>query len=591
MRGDHSARLSIALVAALIMGTLVAPSSVGAAGAAQAIIASAPVGGPTVDLLIGARPGRGPAVAALTAHFGSRDKGTVRGLSVRRLRIPAAVAAALERTLESDPSVAFVEVDSAVKATLDPDDPYYAIGYAWGFRVIGAPAAWDTSTGIGGPVIAVVDTGVDGTHPDLGGRVLAGYDFVNSDSDPADDNGHGTHVSGIIAATGNNGIGGAGVCWGCSILPVKVLDSDGNGYYSAVSAGLTWAADHGASIINVSLGGNSPSETLEQAVAYAQARGIVVVAAAGNSGVTTHAYPAAFPGVIAVAASTWGIQLVDWSNYGADWVAVAAPMCITSTWPGAAYHDLCGTSMATPFVSGSIGLLMAADPASTAAQAANAILGTAGPELRDVTANGQMHLDRALEALLAGNVPDPVPTASPTPSPTPAPTPSPEPTPTPDPTAAPTPTPDPTPDPTPPPIPGPGGTAPPAPTPTPSPTAAPTPTPTPPPAAPRDTTAPRVKSRTPAPNTINISRLSNVRIIFTEGVRGVSSRTIWLVNTRTGVKVTSSVSYAASTRTATVNPSRTMAGLTRYKVVVGSGITDAAGNRLGTGYWVFKTRR
>jgi subtilisin family serine protease len=448
MKRPLSKRFSFLLAAALVVEMLAVPASVGAADAAQAIIAGAPAGGPTVDLLIGARPGRGAGVAALTARFGTRDKGSVRGLQVRRLRIPAAEVAALERTLAADPSVAYVEVDGTVKAAVVPNDPYYTQGLDWGLPLIGAPAAWDTSTGAAGPIIAVIDTGVDATHPDLGGRVLPGIDLVNNDMDASDDHGHGTHVAGIIAATGNNGLGGAGVCWGCRILPVKALDASGSGSYSVLASAITWAADHGARIINMSLGGYTTSTTLNAAVSYAQSRGIVVVAAAGNDGVTTRFYPAAFAGVVAVGASTADAALIGFSNRGTDWVDVAAGACSMSTTPGATYTNMCGTSMATPFVSGSLGLLLAADPNATATEALAAIESSAGPQLTDTTAFGLVHLDAALTALLAVPRPTATPTVAPTATPSPDPTATPDPNATPPPEPTPTPTTVPTPTPT-----------------------------------------------------------------------------------------------------------------------------------------------
>jgi subtilisin family serine protease len=462
MDRHSSTRLSVLLAAALVVETLVIPPSAGAAGAVQAILQSAPVGGPTIDLLVGARPGRYAGVAALTAQLGANDLGVVRGLSVRRLRVPAPAAAALERALQADPSVGYVEVDGMVKAALAPDDPYYTPADEWGLPAIGVPAVWNTSTGTGGPVIAVVDTGVAAAHPDLGGRVLPGIDIINGDANASDDNGHGTHVAGIIAATGNNGIGGAGVCWGCTILPVKVLDANGSGSDSTVAAGITWAADHGASVINLSLGSVGSSATLAAAVMYAQSLGVVVVAAAGNSGSDVKFYPAALPGVISVAAFAPDGTLYSFSNYGPGWVSVAAPGCTVSTLPAGAYGSMCGTSMATPFVSGSIGLLMADDPAATASEAASAILGTAGPALRTSTADGSIHVDLALAVLLAGPVLTPPPAPPSTPTPTPAPTPVPPPTqaPTPIPTPIPAPTPTPTPVPTPVPEPTPPPTLP-----------------------------------------------------------------------------------------------------------------------------------
>ncbi len=418
MRWRHSRRLSFLCVAALVVGTLAAPVGVGAADAAHRIIDEAGANGPTVDLLIGARPGRGSDLTQLTAGFGGRDKGAVRGLAVRRLRVPAKVAASLERTFATDPSVKYVEIDATAHATLDPDDPLYGPSTEWGLPLIGAPAAWDTSTGADGPILAVIDTGVDATHPDLAGRVLPGIDLVNGDNDASDDNGHGTHVAGIMAAAGNNGIGGAGVCWGCRILPVKALDATGSGVYSTVASGITWAADHGARVINLSLGGPSNSDTLRAAVTYARSHGAIVVAAAGNSGVSSRFYPAGIDEVIAVAAADVNDARYDFSDYGTDWVDVAAGGCTESTWPGGGYESLCGTSMATPFVTGSLGLLIAAVPGATSAQVEAALEGTAGPEGTDWTAHGVIHLDHALTTLLAGGPsphahPDPDPDADP----------------------------------------------------------------------------------------------------------------------------------------------------------------------------------
>jgi subtilisin family serine protease len=440
----HPARLSFVAAVVLLGGTLSLPASAGAAEAGRAIIAEAPAGGPTVDLLIGARSGRIAGVAALAASFGPRDKGAIRGLAVRRLRVPAASAAALELALGTDPSVGYVEVDGTARATLAPDDPYYTNGAEWGLPLIGAPAAWDTTTGDGGPVIAVIDTGVSATHPELAGRVLPGIDLVNGDNDPSDDNGHGTHVAGIAAATGNNTAGVAGVCWGCRILPVKALDASGSGAYSTLASAITWATDHGASIINMSLGGASNSTTLGTAVAYAQSHGVVVIAAAGNSGVTTRFYPAAFSGVVAVGAVDQNQLRYSFSNFGTDWVDVAAGGCTESTWPGSSYASLCGTSMATPFVSGSLGLLLAADPAASAAQAEAALESTAGPVGTDWTTHGLVHLDQAMTALLTAVPPDPTPDPSASPDPSPTATPAPTASPTPTPAATPTPTPTPT---------------------------------------------------------------------------------------------------------------------------------------------------
>ena len=232
-----------------------------------------------------------------------------------------------------------------------------------------------------------------------------------------------------MAAAGNNGIGGAGVCWGCRILPVKALDAAGSGVYSTVASGITWAADHGARVINLSLGGPTDSDTLRAAVTYARSHGAIVVAAAGNSGVTSRFYPAAIDEVIAVGAADVNDARYDFSDYGTDWVDVAAGGCTESTWPGGGYQSLCGTSMATPFVTGSLGLLMAAAPGATSADVEAALEATAGPEGTAWTAHGVIHLDHALTTMLAGAAayPTPTPTPSPTPTPDAGPTPTPAP--------------------------------------------------------------------------------------------------------------------------------------------------------------------
>ncbi len=196
----------------------------------------------------------------------------------------------------------------------------------------------------------MIDTGVDSNHPDLRGRVVAGYDFVNGDSDPSDDNGHGTAVAGTAAAAGNNGVGVAGVAWGVSVLPVKVLGANGSGSYSAIANGITYSADQGARVINLSLGGTSSSRTLQNAADYAGGKGCLLVAAAGNNGNSTAVYPAACKNVVAVSALNQADTLPYWSNYGA-YVDISAPgEGITTTWPGGSYVTISGTSFSSPIV-------------------------------------------------------------------------------------------------------------------------------------------------------------------------------------------------------------------------------------------------
>lgn len=237
-----------------------------------------------------------------------------------------------------------------------PNDP--SLGFQYGLTNIRAPQGWDLSTGATWVTIAVIDTGVDLAHPDLAYKTIAGYDFVNNDTVPQDDNGHGTHVAGIAAAMSNNGEGIAGVSWGANIMPLKVLNSAGSGTYANVAAAIVWATDHGAQVINMSLGGPSPSSTLENAVNYAYSKGMVQVAAAGNSGSGSVLYPAKYAPVIAVAATDQMNSRANFSNYGPE-VDLAAPGdSIYSLYPGGGYGYRSGTSMATPFVSGLAAILI-----------------------------------------------------------------------------------------------------------------------------------------------------------------------------------------------------------------------------------------
>ena len=205
----------------------------------------------------------------------------IEALQVQIVEVPEEQLEAALESYRANPRVAYAELDTLVTVALAPNDPLYAT-QQYGPQLIQAERAWDTAQGAG-VVIAVVDTGVDFGHPDLQGQLLAGgYDFVNNDGDPADDHGHGTHVSGIAAAVTNNSIGIAGIAPGAKMLPVKVMNSSGSGASSAMAQGIVYAADHGAQVINLSLGGVGYSQTVQDAVDHAWSHGAVVVAAAGN---------------------------------------------------------------------------------------------------------------------------------------------------------------------------------------------------------------------------------------------------------------------------------------------------------------------
>jgi len=279
------------------------------------------------------------------------------------------------------PGVARVQPNYIYRATYDPtgDNRYPE---QWGLPAIHAPAAWDISLGASAILVAVLDTGVDASHPDLIGRVdtALGRDFVNDDNDATDDNGHGTHVAGIIAATEGNG-GTVGVAPGCRVLPVKVMAADGTGDSYDIAAGIEYAADAGARVINLSLAGPS-DQLMSDAVSYARSKGCVVVAAAGNEGSPDGAdYPARYEGVVGVGAvdrtgARW-VYTRGGSNYGSG-VDIAAPgVDILSTVPGGGYASVSGTSMASPFVAGVAALVWSVNATWSATQVEERVLSTA----------------------------------------------------------------------------------------------------------------------------------------------------------------------------------------------------------------------
>src|ERR687895_309803 len=245
------------------------------------------------QLLVRFRPGTTAAEAdAAAARAGGTVVDHLVPLGIHVLAVPPGQTDEAMESLRSEPSVDSVEQDVFVQGLETvPNDPLWPL--QWGLRLVGAPRAWDATRGSSAIVIAVLDTGIDRTHPDLSGATVPGRDILDDDSDPADDEGHGTAAAGVIAARTDNGEGHAGMCWVCSLMPVKGLDATGSGSSSTVAAGIVWAVDHGARVINMSLGGPGNTSALANAVAYAASRDVVLVAAAGNSGVDTAFYPAA----------------------------------------------------------------------------------------------------------------------------------------------------------------------------------------------------------------------------------------------------------------------------------------------------------
>jgi subtilisin family serine protease len=313
---------------------------------------------------------------------------------------------------QSEPNV--VGADLTMPETVAPNDPDFSDAtMSYGLRQIDALTAWEIVTGSQEIIIAVIDSGINADHPEFAGRLVAGYDFVNNDTVPEDTSGHGTHVAGVIAAALDNGEGMAGVCPNCRIMPIKVLNDDNLSSWSRVVEGIHFAIDHGARIINISVGSIIPSESLAVAVQLAIENDIVVIASAGNYGSEVRYYPAALEGVIAIGATTRKGELWSRSGHGSNVDLVAPGESIYSTYHNMqnAYHGytyMSGTSMAAPFVSGVAGLLLSVAPKIHAEDVAEAlILGAVDlgkPGKDDRFANGRVNAMGALMAPVDGLV-------------------------------------------------------------------------------------------------------------------------------------------------------------------------------------------
>ena len=356
------------------------------------------------------------------------------------------------------------EPDRIITAATLPNDPSFF--RLWGLHNtgqtggvadadIGAPEAWNVTTGSRAVVVAVIDTGIDYRHTDLAANMwrnpgeipgdgidndgngfiddVYGWDFANNDADPFDDEGHGTHVAGTIGAVGNNGTGVVGVNWQVSLMALKFLGADGSGTTSAAIAALNYATmmrqTHGVNVVatNNSWGGGGASTALTNAIVAGGNAGILAVAAAGNESAnndTTPSFPANVnsTAVISVAATDASNRLASFSNYGATTVDVAAPgVGIYSTTPNNSYASYSGTSMAAPHVAGLVALMAAANPQATASQIRSAILSTAVPvaSLAGKVATGGLINAAAAVNLIRGTEP-PLPPPPPPPPPPPS---------------------------------------------------------------------------------------------------------------------------------------------------------------------------
>ena len=331
-------------------------------------------------------------VASLKANRAVSENAALR---ITHLKVSPEEELAVFDQLRRSSAVEFVEFDSIMTTTFVPNDTYYATPYPsakygniaqWAPPAISAPAAWDITQGDSSTVIAIVDTGVDATHPDLAAKIVGEYTFTGKVKDGF---GHGTHCAGIAAAVTNDSAGVAGICPNCKILSVKVLDDSGSGYMSDVASGIVYAADHGADVISLSLGGSGHSETLRAALDYAVNHNALPVCAMGNSGTTSALEPAYWGSCLSVVAADSNGNKASFSTYGiradvsAPGVAILSTMPTYSTYLSSHgyktnYDALSGTSMATPTVAGLAGLVRSRNPSLTATQIKGIIMATAG---------------------------------------------------------------------------------------------------------------------------------------------------------------------------------------------------------------------
>lgn len=299
----------------------------------------------------------------------ARQIGTTR-LYVVSLPSTASETAVAEQ-LSHNPHLKFAELDRRVKSTFTPNDPY--AGSEWHLAKIGVPVALDISQGAG-VTIAVLDTGVDAV-PDLAAQLVPGWNFYDSNSNTADVNGHGTAVAGAAAAATNNGVGVASIAGQSKVMPIRVADSNAYAYWSAIADGITYAADHGARVANVSYVGLVPSATIQTASLYMKSKGGLVLVAAGNNGIDEGFTPTT--SMIPVSATDSNDQITSWSSYG-SYVAMSAPgLNIWTTQRGGSYAAWWGTSLATPVTAGTVALMMSANPKMASTQIESLLYSTA----------------------------------------------------------------------------------------------------------------------------------------------------------------------------------------------------------------------
>lgn len=314
---------------------------------------------------------------AIINQVGSQEEDLLANPDTKKIDVPEdnnAVDFAKEIQVQYKNEIKYAELDQKAGVMMTPNDPEYY--RQWFLPKVNASEAWDVEMGNGDIVVAVLDTGVS-NHADVSAKYLAGYNVVDGNNNPADGHGHGTFVSSITAAVTNNNLGIAGSAPNVKILPVKVLTDDGWGYYSWIASGILWAVDHGADVINMSLGGSSNSSVMQDAINYAYSKDVVVVASAGNSGTSSPSYPANSAHVISVGATDINDARASFSQYG-SWLDMVAPgVNIFGARKGGGYGYWNGTSFSAPIVSALSGLVRAKNPEYTPAEIEAVILDNA----------------------------------------------------------------------------------------------------------------------------------------------------------------------------------------------------------------------
>lgn len=402
---------------------------------------TAPPDSPAGQILVKFRD-NGAAPGVLRQH-GLNDGSEIGDTGAQAITVPAGKESQLIQALSQNPAVEYAELDQPVTASTN--DPFYKYQYAlenvgqaftnnYGTlstnpvtpsRIdvaggttdadVDAAEAWTKATGNNEIKVAVLDSGVDGNHEDISSRVVARANFSSSSTQPGeviaeDHYGHGTHMTGTVAAIADNGVGVAGVCPKCTILAGKVLNDSGVGSSSSLANGIDWAVNNGAKVINMSLGVRA-SRTLEAAVNNAWSKGVVLVAAAGNGGNQAQIYPAGYPNVIAVAATDNNDVKASFSTYGASWVDIAAPgVNVYSTFPNHPFYlekpnnrsrnyDIGnGTSVSSAIVSATAALAWSTNPTADAATIRTKVQSTADPIKGTNTywANGRVNTYKAV---------------------------------------------------------------------------------------------------------------------------------------------------------------------------------------------------